>query len=128
MVESESMLRSRPWHAQRLFLLLSAAAHFRADLTAEGFTVHHVRGETTVDAIDRFRGTSRPDSVVSAEPGSHAQYSAWRQAGVEFVPTDLFLTSRADFASWNCNAFAMNTNEPCTSPETTAWDAGPEPR
>lgn len=100
MVESESMLRSRPWHAQRLFLLLSSAAHFRASLTAEGFTVHHVRGETTVEAIDRFRGRQRTDSVVSAEPGSHAQYAAWHRAGVEFVPNDLFLTARADFASW----------------------------
>ena len=81
------MLRSRPWHAQRLFLLLSSAAHFRADLTAEGFTVHHVRGETTVEAIDRFASAHRPDFLVSAEPGSHAQYSAWQRAGVGFVPT-----------------------------------------
>ncbi len=100
MVESESMLRSRTWHAQRLFLLLSSAAHFRAELEAEGFTVHHVHGTTTVDAIAQFRSTRRPDSLIAAEPGSHAQYAAWRTAGVDFVPNDLFLTSRADFAHW----------------------------
>lgn len=100
MIESESMLRSRTWHAQRLFLLMSAAAHFRADLEAEGFTVHHVRGGTTVDAINQFRRAHRPDSLVSAEPGSHAQYAAWQRAGVEFAPNDLFLTPRADFAAW----------------------------
>ncbi len=100
MLESERMLLSRTWHAQRLHLLMSAAAHVRADVQAEGFTVHHVQGETTVDAIDLFRSTHRPESLVSAEPGSHAQYAAWQRAGVDFVPNDLFLTSRADFATW----------------------------
>lgn len=100
MVESERMLRSRTWHAQRLFLLLSAAAHLRADLESEGFTVHHVRGETTVAAIEQFRRTHRPDAITSAEPGSHAQYAAWQGAGVAFTPNDLFLTSRADFSGW----------------------------
>ncbi|MFM8154956.1 MAG: cryptochrome/photolyase family protein, partial [Actinomycetes bacterium] len=40
MIESEQMLRSRTWHAQRLFLLMSAAAHVEQELRDRGFTVH----------------------------------------------------------------------------------------
>jgi deoxyribodipyrimidine photolyase-related protein len=100
MVESERMLRSRTWHAQRLFLLMSAAAHFRESLRDEGFTVHHVHADTTTAAVTSFVSEHPAARLVAAEPGSHAQYAAWQRAGVAFVASDHFLTSRADFAAW----------------------------
>ena len=40
MVESQRMLRSRSWHIQRLWFMISAARHFAKDLENQGFEVH----------------------------------------------------------------------------------------
>lgn len=100
MVDSDRMLRSRTWHAQRLHLLLSAAAHLRADLTAEGFTVHHRRATTLADGITQFR-RGRPEArIVATEPTSHSLHRALERLNVDLVPDTHFLTSRTDFARW----------------------------
>ena len=100
MVESVGMLTSRRWHAQRLHLVLSAAAHLRADLAAEGFTVHHRQAPSTSAGIAAFR-VDHPDArLVAGEPSSHGVLRAWRAQGVELLADDAFLTSRQDFATW----------------------------
>ena len=55
LVESESMLRSRTWHAQRLHLVLSAAAHLAQELRDAGFEVHEVSARTVVDGVAAMR-------------------------------------------------------------------------
>lgn len=100
MVTSEGMLASRAWHAQRVHLVLSAAAHVRADLRAEGFTVHHLSAPSTVDGVRRFREQHPDAAIVASEPSSHGVLAAWRAAGVSLVPDGHFLTSRPQFAEW----------------------------
>ena len=39
LVESEAKLDAKRWHVQRLHVVLSAMAHFAAELEAEGFEV-----------------------------------------------------------------------------------------
>ena len=107
MVTSEAMLRSRRWHVQRLFLVLSAAEHFRQELRSEGFTVHHEHAPSMGAALDRHDGAR----IVSGWPSSHHQVQLLQSRGVELVDNGLFLTSRADFARWagNRSTLRMDT-------------------
>lgn len=100
LVESEGMLRSRTWHAQRIHLLLSAAEHLARDLEEQGFTVHRVAAASTAAGVEEHRARTPGVRIVAAEPSSHGLMRSWQGAGVELLPDDRFLTSRADFAAW----------------------------
>ena len=99
MVESDRMLRTRTWHAQRLHLLLSAGAHFRAECAAAGYTVHFRQAATTAAGIEAHRAETG-QAVIAAEPSSHEMFDNLRAIDVEFVPNDFFLTGRDEFAQW----------------------------
>ena len=100
MIESDELLGSRAWHAQRVFFIMSAAAHFREELEAEGFTVHLLRSPTVMDGVAQFR-TEHPDQpIIAAQGSSHAQQRLLDSAGIEIVSNDFFLTSRDEFARW----------------------------
>ncbi len=98
LVESEGMLRSRTWHAQRLFLLMSAAEHLAVELEAEGFTVHRERAPSTAEGASRH--VRAGEQVVAGEPSSHGVMRAWDAAGVTLLPDERFLTPRPAFADW----------------------------
>jgi deoxyribodipyrimidine photolyase-related protein len=100
MVESERMLTGRPWNAERLFFMVSAARHFAARAEADGFTVRYVRAPTTLDGLNQVRQEFGDLPIVSAEPSSFRQSQQLTEFGVEFLENDFFLTSRADFALW----------------------------
>ena len=100
LIESEQMLRSRTWHAQRLFLLRSAAAHVEQELRDRGFTVHAVSAPTMRDGITAFRGENPSARIRCTEPSSAASQRALLECGVELVPDDTFLTSREEFRAW----------------------------
>ncbi len=100
LVESEGMLRSRTWHAQRLHLLMSAAEHLAGDLEADGFTVHRVTADSTAAGVQQYRADHPGTRIIAAEPSSHGLMRTWSAAGVELLPDDRFLTSRPDFAQW----------------------------
>jgi deoxyribodipyrimidine photolyase-related protein len=100
LIESEGMLRSRTWHGQRLFLLLSAAAHLAAELEADGFTVHRVSAASTAEGVRQYRSSHPEVRIVAAEPSSRGVMRSWTDAGVELIPDDRFLTTRDDFAEW----------------------------
>lgn len=100
LVESDTMLRSRPWHAQRLFLVLSSAAHLAADLRRDGFTVHERRAATVSAGVQAFRVEHPAAEVVATEPRSRPLDRALRAIDVPLVPDTSFLTTRSDFASW----------------------------
>lgn len=100
LIESEGMLRSRTWHGQRLFLVLSAAAHLAADLEAEGYAVHRICAPSTAAGVRRYRSDHPGERIVASEPSSHGLMRAWTDAAVELIPDDSFLTSRTDFAEW----------------------------
>ncbi len=99
-VESASMLKSRSWHAQRLFFLLSTSAHFVKELEDQGFTVTYIRSATFRQGVQEFRA-SHPSVVIrSTTPTSHAMYSLMTELGIELTPNDLFLTSPQEFGEW----------------------------
>ena len=101
MVESQAMITSRPWHAQRLHLVLSSAAHHAEALRVRGFTVHAVSAATVVDGLARVRADRAGASVLATAPRSRPLQDALASAGVTLIPDDSFLTPRADFASWS---------------------------
>ena len=100
MVESERMLTGRPWNAERLFFMVSAARHFAALAEADGFTVRYLQAQTTVDGLAQIRQELGNLPIVSAEPSSFRQAQQLSEFGVDFVENDFFLTSRDDFVLW----------------------------
>ena len=100
LVESARMTTGRPWHPERLFFLLSSARHFALELETRGLTVHYVQAATTLDGIAEAKKTFGELPVYCAEPSSHVQMRLLSEAGIQFVPNDFFLTSRALFFQW----------------------------
>ncbi|MBI1349705.1 MAG: deoxyribodipyrimidine photolyase [Actinomycetales bacterium] len=100
LIESTSMLEARPWHPERTYLLLSAAAHFARDLIEQGFTVDYRQAATIEDGIRQARADHGIEDVVSTWPTSFAAARRLEGLGVHLVPNDLFLTSREQFDAW----------------------------
>ncbi|MEU7526749.1 cryptochrome/photolyase family protein [Saccharothrix sp. NPDC042600] len=92
LVESTSALRRRPYHRQKLHLVLSGIRHLAAEL-GERATV--LRTASYGEAIRRF---GRP--LVAHQPGSRAAEDLLRRLGVEVLPTPAFTLSREEFADW----------------------------
>ncbi|CAB4621699.1 unannotated protein [freshwater metagenome] len=103
MIESQSMLSSRTWHAQRIFMLLSASAHFKGELEAEGFVVHSVQALNMREGIREFRELHSDTQLIATQPRSHALQVLFEEVGLELLPDDSFLTSRQEFATWAAN-------------------------
>ena len=70
LVESAALISSRRWHRQRLHLVLSAMAHFAAELRAEGFEVDHRRADTLEQGLRDHVEEFGVDAVVATEPMS----------------------------------------------------------
>ena len=68
LVESTSKLASKPWHRQRLHLVVSAMAHFAAELEAAGYDVDHRRAPTLTAGLRAHRQEHAVDEVVVMEP------------------------------------------------------------
>ncbi len=96
MVTSERMLASRPWHAQRLHLVLSAAAHHADALRERGFVVHEVEAPTVTEGLARVQAERPGLRAVATAPRSRALQRSLERAGIELVPDDSFLTPRPD--------------------------------
>ncbi len=99
-IESTSMLSSRTWHAQRLYLLLSASEHFAAECEAEGFKVHRVRSESLSSGIQAFVAEHPDHQLVATQPRSRALQGSFENLNIQLVNDDSFLTSRAEFHAW----------------------------
>lgn len=97
LVESERVLRRRPFHRQKLHLVLSGMRHLADEL---GDRATHLRADTYRAALEQV---GRP--VVVHEPTSHAAadlVERLRQEGLveEILPTPTFALSRTDFDAW----------------------------
>ena len=98
LVESARMLSSARWHRQRIFFMLSAARHFAAKLTEQGYQVHYLKSADTASGIQSLQ--SRFEEIIAAEPSSFRLFESLRAIGVKFIPNDFFLTSRIEFKEW----------------------------
>ncbi|RZV42248.1 MAG: cryptochrome/photolyase family protein, partial [Acidimicrobiales bacterium] len=100
LVTSESKIGAKRWHRQRLHLVLSAMAHFAAELRAEGFEVDHRRAPTLTGGLRAHLAEYDVDQVIAMEPMSWDGRAMLVDAGVELVPNDQFLCHYEDFAGW----------------------------
>jgi len=100
LVESKRMTTGRPWHKERLFFLISSARHFAQELRDSGVSVEYVKAETTIAGLDSVKKKYGDLPVDCAEPSSFRSFAQLSEYGVQFVPNDLFLTSREDFNAW----------------------------
>ena len=99
LVESQRMLKSRKWHFQRLFFLISAARHFAKDLEDNGFKVHYFKSNSTREGILEFINKTGIKEIETLEPSSHRLTREISDI-TKFYPTDFFLTSRQEFSDW----------------------------
>ena len=100
MVESEAKIRSKPWHAQRLHLVLSAMRHFAAELRAEGFDVDYRSAPSLSKGVAAHRRQFDTEHVIAMEPMSWDARAMLVREGVGLVPNDQFLCDYRTFASW----------------------------
>jgi deoxyribodipyrimidine photolyase-related protein len=92
LVESAAALRRKPYHRQKLHLVLSGIRHLAAEL---GDRATLIRAETYADAVREF---GRP--LVAYQPGSRAAEALLRRLGVEVLPTPAFALARPEFTDW----------------------------
>lgn len=100
LVESRRMVTGRPWHPERLFLILSAARHFAQELQSEGFSVEYIKAESTVDGLRQAHRVFGSLPIFAAEASSHRQLSQLGDFGIQWVENDFFVTSRKHFEEW----------------------------
>ncbi len=100
LVESAHLIESKPWHRQRLHLVLSAMAHFASELRAEGFDVDHRRAPTLGRGLDDHVEEFGVERVVATEPMSWDGRAMLERRDVELVRSDRFLCHYDDFAAW----------------------------
>ena len=98
-VESQRMLRSRKWHLQRLWFMISAARHFARELESLGFKVSYQKAESTLAGINSVIKEFEITEVVSAAPNSY-KLSAELKGKVDFLANDFFLTDKDEFIAW----------------------------
>ncbi|WP_308102747.1 cryptochrome/photolyase family protein [Lentzea sp. CC55] len=92
LVESAAALRRKPYHRQKLHLVLSGMRHLAAEFPGR---VTLVRAETYGEAIRKVEGP-----VTAYQPGSHAARRMLTELGVEVLPTPAFALSRDEFTAW----------------------------
>lgn len=97
LVESQRMLKNRPWHPERLFFLVSSARHFAQELSQSGYQVEYLKAETTVSGLQSL---NLEVPIYAAEPNSFKQKQLLDDFGVNFVASDFFLTPKSMFHEW----------------------------
>jgi len=100
MIESESMLSGRPFHRQRLHLVLTAMRRFADSLRKAGFAVDYRRAATLSAGLTAHRDRHGLGRVTVTEPNSAAVDRLVRRLDVEIVPSNQFLLHRHDFGRW----------------------------
>lgn len=99
-VESTARMESKRWHRQRLHLVLSAMAHFAAELREEGFEVDHRQAPTLSDGHHAHVEEYGVERVVATEPLSWNGRALLERLKVELVRETHFLCHYDDFAEW----------------------------
>ena len=100
MVESTAKAASKPWHRQRLHVVLASMRRFAAELRGEGFEVDLRVAPTLRTGLDDHRREHRPDAVVAMSPMSWDGRRMLAAADVDVVPNEQFLCGEEDFARW----------------------------
>jgi deoxyribodipyrimidine photolyase-related protein len=100
MIESAAMIRGRPFHKQRVHLVLTAMRRFASQLEKMGFAVDYRQAASLTAGISDHTATSQPDEIIVTEPNSRSVDSLVRKLGLRVVASNQFLCHRNDFADW----------------------------
>jgi deoxyribodipyrimidine photolyase-related protein len=100
LVESRSKLESKPWHIQRAHLVLSAMAHFAAELRELGFDVDYRQAPTLAAGLRAHRDEFDARHVIAMEPMSWDGRAMLARLDVDTVANNQFLCHYGDFAAW----------------------------
>jgi deoxyribodipyrimidine photolyase-related protein len=100
MVESSAKITSKPFHRQRLHLIITAMRRFAAEMETAGFAVDYRKDITLAKGLEAHVREYNPDHVRAAEPASRAATALMKSLGVELVRNDRFLCHYEDFAEW----------------------------
>ena len=100
LVESAAKLGSKRWHIQRLHLVVSAMAHFAAELAAEGFAVDYRQASSLGAGLRAHCDEFGVDEVLAMEPMSWEGRGLLDRLGVSTVANDQFICDYRDFAQW----------------------------
>ncbi len=100
MVESAAKIGSKPFHRQRLHLVLTAMRRFAAQLEQEGFAVDYRQTSSLKAGWEEHRRRHRPGRVTATEPASRGARRLLAGLGVDLVHNDQFLTHPEEFARW----------------------------
>ncbi len=100
MVESAAMIEGRPFHRQRLHLVLTAMRRFASELRDAGYDVDYRRAASLREGFIAHVDEHGPGEVVATEPNSRRVDALFSELGVELVRSDQFLCHRDEFAEW----------------------------
>ncbi|RZV43945.1 MAG: cryptochrome/photolyase family protein [Acidimicrobiia bacterium] len=99
-VESTAKIRSKPYHRQRLHLVITAMRRFALELEAAGFEVDYRSADSLASGLAEHRSEYRPPTVSVMEPMSHRMLELLNRLDVEVVRSNQFLFHYEDFATW----------------------------
>ena len=115
LVESREWLSRRPYHVQRVAMILAHIRAFAHELAAEGHRVHVIRGDAPmVDLVREHlaRGSAGPATAMEpAEREMRAEFAPLVGSGaLQWVRNDMFLTTREEFLAsagrpWKMDSF-----------------------
>ena len=100
LVESSAMLEGRPFHRQRLHLVIAAMRRFAGELEAAGFGVDLRRAASLSSGLAAHRAEFGAGEVIVTEPNSPRVETLVAGLGVRVVRSDQFLCHRDEFAAW----------------------------
>ena len=102
LVESREWLSRRPYHVQRVALILAHMRAFAAELSAGGHRVRLLRGDAPMVKLLRERGAAAGASpMIAMEPAEREMRAELAplvsEGALRWVPNGMFLTSREEF-------------------------------
>ncbi len=99
-VESAAKMATKPFHRQRLHLVITAMRRFASELAAAGFEVDYRKAANFTAGLAEHRAEFRPDRVSVMEPMSYQMLNRFAELEVELVRSNQFLCHYKDFAIW----------------------------
>ena len=100
MIESRAKLMSKPYHRQRLHLVLAGMRRFADEMRKAGFEVDYRHAASFRAGLDEHRSEFRPDRILVMEPMSFSLAHQLPDLGVDVVRSNQFLCHYLEFAAW----------------------------
>jgi len=103
LIESSGVLRTRPYHRQKLVLVWSAMRHFAQDLQVSGWCVDYIEAESFAAALHQWLSAHAISELHVMEPAERPFQQAIERLQLpqlHWHRSNAFVWSREDFAAW----------------------------